>query len=142
MRINGIPINDTICDECDHWFEEHDEGGKCRAPDCACMEFNYGDGANTPEAIADRGGDPERWPEHVKAHFRGEGGAAAKRYTVFALYADNLQRYATSVEAESPEEAERIVRNDAEGELLVAGVIEGSHPCLDPTYAIYGADTP
>lgn len=63
-------------------------------------------------------------------------------YTVFALYADNLQRYATSTEAESPEEAERIVRNDAEGELLIAGVIEGQHTCLDAVYATYGADTP
>lgn len=58
-------------------------------------------------------------------------------YTVFALYADNFQRFCETVEAPTPDEAESIIRANAEGELLIAGVIEGRHVCVD-TAKIYG----
>lgn len=49
-----------------------------------------------------------------------------KGFTVFAVYEDyNSRRYASYVEAETPEEAERkVMRESAEG-LLIAGVVEG-----------------
>jgi len=59
----------------------------------------------------------------------------SKVYTVIAVYEDNLQRFATSVVAKSPQEAEALARQDAESDLLVAGVIEGHHECVDAAYA-------
>lgn len=53
------------------------------------------------------------------------------QYTVIAVYADNLQRYATSVWACSPEGAEDAAREQAiedngyDCELIVAAVIDG-----------------
>ena len=61
-------MKDTIC-KCGHWFEEHDEEGECFAPGCECVAFKYSESESTPEAIADRGGDPELWPERVKRAF-------------------------------------------------------------------------
>jgi len=57
-----------------------------------------------------------------------------KTYTVVALYADNHQRYATSVEAADPDEAEREAqatcrldskKMDGPDPLIIAAVIEG-----------------
>ncbi len=58
-----------------------------------------------------------------------------KKYLVIAIYADNKQRYATEVEAESPEEAEAAAQAIAvadnseyeEGDepLTIAGVLAG-----------------
>lgn len=68
--------NDTIC-TCGHWFEEHSDGG-CAGCDAAGLEldmiehaFEYDAEASTPESIADRGGDPGRWPQRVKDYFAG-----------------------------------------------------------------------
>lgn len=69
-----------------------------------------------------------------------------QHYTVVGLYGDNNQRYATSVQAESPREAESIAReqcdedNGFETNLLVAGVVRGRHTCVDAEYAVYGSD--
>jgi hypothetical protein len=57
--------DDTIC-ACTHWFEEHADDGECMAPNCTCTEFSYSATLSTPEAIADRGGDPECWPQRTK----------------------------------------------------------------------------
>lgn len=73
FEVNGrpVPAEDTIC-ECGHWYDEHDcEMGADPVIDawcgaCACESFRFSESASTPEAIADRGGDPEQWPEHVK----------------------------------------------------------------------------
>jgi hypothetical protein len=61
-----------------------------------------------------------------------------KTYTALMVYADNLQRYATSVEAESPEEAlENAIMqaredNQDPGMVLEAcGIVEGAHNCVD-----------
>lgn len=60
---------DTIC-ACGHWWEEHqDTGGACFAPSCECNGFTFSAIETTPDAIADRGGDPDKWPEWVKAAF-------------------------------------------------------------------------
>lgn len=71
---------DTVC-ACGHWWEEHDNGGPCggcdaasagtmdTAEDLAAHVFEFWPEYNTPEAIADRGGDPDYWPEWVKAAF-------------------------------------------------------------------------
>ncbi len=56
-------MDDTIC-ACGHWFEEHDS--KCNAPGCECLSFTYSTTESSPQAIADRGGDPDLWPERVK----------------------------------------------------------------------------
>ena len=61
-------MTDTICG-CGHWFEEHE--GACFAPGCECAAFDYSESESTPEAIADRGGDPELWPERVKRALMG-----------------------------------------------------------------------
>ena len=65
---------DTIC-TCGHWFEEHDTAG-CSGCDAAGLEmaaiehkFTFDAEASSPEAIADRGGDPSKWPQRVKDHF-------------------------------------------------------------------------
>jgi hypothetical protein len=58
-----VPIQDTVC-ECNHWYDEHRHA--CEAPDCECPGFVADPAGSTPAAIAERGGDPERWPEHVK----------------------------------------------------------------------------
>jgi hypothetical protein len=60
-----VPIQDTIC-ECNHWYEEHSYGTACEAPGCSCVGFLADPDASTAAAIADRGGDPDLWPEHVK----------------------------------------------------------------------------
>lgn len=60
-----VPIQDTIC-ECNHWYEEHDVGTECGAPLCQCLGFVADPALSTAEAIADRGGDPDQWPDHVK----------------------------------------------------------------------------
>lgn len=68
------------------------------------------------------------------------------QYTVIGLYRDNMQRYATCVEADSPDEAEEAAQEAArtadeslkgvERPLLVAGVAEGEIPMVDTkTYA-------
>jgi hypothetical protein len=62
---SATPIQDTIC-ECVHWYDEHDYGTECQAPDCTCGRFLMSPALSTPAAIADRGGDPDLWPEHVK----------------------------------------------------------------------------
>lgn len=50
-------LKDTVC-ECIHWIEEHDENiGQCNAPFCLCLSFKFDPELNTPEAIADRGGE-------------------------------------------------------------------------------------
>ena len=46
-----------------------DVGEECGAPNCTCLTFRFDSVASTPEAIADRGGDPEKWPEFVKNYF-------------------------------------------------------------------------
>jgi hypothetical protein len=52
---------DRVC-SCGHWHDEHGPKG-CG---CGCSGFVYDPAQNTPTAIADRGGDPELWPEHIK----------------------------------------------------------------------------
>ena len=48
---------DKVC-ECVHWAEEHEDGkGQCEAPLCVCLGFVFDPELNTPEAIADRGGE-------------------------------------------------------------------------------------
>lgn len=54
-----------------------------------------------------------------------------RKYTVLALYEESYQRFGDSVEADSPEEAEAIVVENAPAPILVAGVIEGEHACVD-----------
>ena len=46
-------------------------------------------------------------------------------YTVIGIYEDNHQRYADTVEADSPEEAERIVENSDGPRVMIAGTVEG-----------------
>ena len=52
-------------------------------------------------------------------------------YTVFAIYEDNHQRFATTVEAESPEAAEEQAQACAPAPLVVAGVVEGRVLAVD-----------
>lgn len=68
---------DTVC-RCGHWFEEHFDGepagcAGCEAPhphdDAYQHGFEFDPEENTPDAIADRGGDPELWPEWVKVAY-------------------------------------------------------------------------
>ena len=47
------------------------------------------------------------------------------KYTVIALYGDNLQRFATTVDADSPALAERAAVAEADGDLIIAGVVAG-----------------
>ena len=61
------PIRDSVC-VCGHWYGEHDSY-RCEAAKCPCKGFRQDLEASTPEAIADRAGDPAGWPEHVKAYF-------------------------------------------------------------------------
>jgi hypothetical protein len=56
-------------------------------------------------------------------------------YTVIGVYADNDQRFATTVDASSPQEAERHARNEAGSKLLIAGVLEGTPRLVDVEYA-------
>lgn len=65
---------DTIC-ACGHWFEEHSDEA-CGGCDASGAEldviehvFEYDAEQSTPEAIANRGGDPDLWPQRVKDHF-------------------------------------------------------------------------
>src|ERR1035437_1965988 len=56
-------------------------------------------------------------------------------YTVIALYGPAasipFQRYCTSIEAVSTKEAGRLVLEEADDELIVAGVLEGEHDMVD-----------
>jgi hypothetical protein len=58
-----------------------------------------------------------------------------KHYTVLGVYPDTRQRFGTSTFASSPQEAEKVARHEADGELWIAGVIEGEHCCVDAAYA-------
>jgi len=48
-------------------------------------------------------------------------------YLVVGVYADNHGRFAVSVNAETPEDAEDRALKQAEGDLIVAAVITGSN---------------
>lgn len=53
-------------------------------------------------------------------------------YTVLAVYEEPRgQRFATTVEAATPQAAEIAARDEAEDELIIAGVIEGEHELVD-----------
>ena len=54
-----------------------------------------------------------------------------KWFTVVAIYEDNLQRYATSVEAVDPDEAEELARGSVSSPIIVAGVLAGRHATVD-----------
>ena len=66
---------DTVC-ICGHWWEEHSieiDDMSCAGCDASGAdldviehEFVFDPEMNTPEMIADRGGDPECWPRWVK----------------------------------------------------------------------------
>lgn len=65
---------ETIC-VCNHWFEEHNADG-CVGCDVggqdfgvSLHEFKFDPEGNTPDEIADRGGDPAVWPQWVKDHY-------------------------------------------------------------------------
>jgi hypothetical protein len=45
-------------------------------------------------------------------------------YIVIAIYADNHQRYATTIQASSPREAELRAIEQAEAELIIAAVLD------------------
>jgi hypothetical protein len=57
-----------------------------------------------------------------------------KDYTVLAVYADQPQRYAETVQAPDPRAAEHLVRDRAPAPLLVAAVIEGTPTLADVQY--------
>lgn len=59
-------------------------------------------------------------------------------YTVFAVYADQPQRYATNVQAASAYDAECIARDEAPSDLLVAAVVLGNHRPVDVEYITTG----
>lgn len=70
------PIQDTVCG-CGHWYDEHGPSGMyrgaeiarylaCRAPGCGCVSYVADPERSTADAVADRGGEPEHWPPHVK----------------------------------------------------------------------------
>lgn len=67
---------DTVC-QCGHWYEEHTtRGGACFAPTCeeigCCSKFTYDPNQNTIQDIADRGGDPDKWPKWMKQAIKEE----------------------------------------------------------------------
>jgi hypothetical protein len=76
----AIPIEDQVC-FCGHWYDEHsrtDAEGPAHCESCYQSEvpdngdehdFAFDWKENTPEAIADRGGDPDLWPQHIKDYF-------------------------------------------------------------------------
>ena len=88
-------FTDTIC-TCGHWYEEHNDD----LPSCAGCDasggdddldlhaFDYDAEGSTPEAIADRGGDPELWPQRVKDYF-----AEQERRVLDAVRADGNLDY-------------------------------------------------
>ena len=58
-----------------------------------------------------------------------------KTYTVVGIYCDNKQRHCDHIEASTADAAEKKYRHKMmrKGEeMLVAGVIEGAHCCVDP----------
>jgi hypothetical protein len=71
---------DTVC-ACGHWWEEHDaiddpaicEGCAAGGGDDIEHVFVFWPEGNTAEAIADRGGDPDKWPTWVKQALAWEG---------------------------------------------------------------------
>jgi hypothetical protein len=69
MSVPTKPGPDTIC-TCGHWWEEHRKGecGGCQAGGILnpVHPFVLDPDETTAEAIADRGGDPDRWPKWVK----------------------------------------------------------------------------
>ena len=69
-------------------------------------------------------------PENVTIHeideVDDEGCEALTNYLVVGLYTDNQQRFAESVEAGTPEEAEELFRKD-HPDVRIAGVVVGDH---------------
>jgi hypothetical protein len=98
MKAYTIDPADAIC-KCGHWTEEHDGGGSyivngapftpsgvgcsgCEAsgiyddkgnvwPEMLPVEhaFVLDDEQSSPEMIAERGGEPDLWPQYVKDYF-------------------------------------------------------------------------
>lgn len=52
-------------------------------------------------------------------------------YTIVAIYEEDNQRYCTSVQAESPEEAESIASQEVSSPIIIAGVFLGEHYPVD-----------
>jgi hypothetical protein len=50
-----------------------------------------------------------------------------QRFTVIGIYTDTMRRFSEVVKAETPVEAEQRIRPD----IMVAGVLEGEHVCVD-----------
>lgn len=64
-------VRDTVCC-CNHWFEEHDEGGQaCHAQGCFCSKYVFWPEGNTPSAVADRGGEHEPGCECALCMYQG-----------------------------------------------------------------------
>jgi len=63
-------------------------------------------------------------------------------YTVFAIYEDNHQRFATTVTAASPDAAETAAKLKASGPLVVAGVVEGRIMAVDEDPALRVGSVP
>lgn len=105
-----VPIQDTIC-VCGHWYEEHgyDDGRGEFCAGCSASgnvepdhSFLADVDASTAEAIADRGGDPARWPQHVKAKFAGTSWNSAR---------ERVEMRATKEDYETVDSALRALSN-------------------------------
>lgn len=75
-----IPKEDQIC-QCGHWYEEHTGDGcdGCEPGTLRAHLFRFSTENSAPEAVADRGGDPDAWPQHVKDHFAPRGARLHRR---------------------------------------------------------------
>ena len=67
------------------------------------------------------------------AEVRRRWGSESERdtFTVFAVYAETHQRFATTVEAENSQDAEQLAEQAAEGDLIIAAVVEGEVDAVD-----------
>lgn len=100
-----------------HWVRENHAEIAREAVD---LEINWNDpyDSRITQIVVEETGEPIDEPE--------ESPPETQEYLVVGVYADDKQRYATSVVARSPEDAETQVRSEIEAEgneLIVAAVL-------------------
>lgn len=102
----SVAIADTIC-TCGHWHGEH--GVECDAPGCDCARFVLDPVASTAGEIANRGGDPAQWPEHVKQADERAAVNALIRETVLRTLEDQYDERDGAIEGSPLEVTEAIM---------------------------------
>jgi hypothetical protein len=74
----------------------------------------------------------------VNSHVVSQNALSMQSYTIIGFWPDSLQRFATIVQASSPDAAEERCIKEHSG-VVVCGVLIGAHTCVDPRVLVSSA---